>query len=487
MTARTTLAAGLLSGLMTLATGAQAASPPAERFPGEPPPPGPAPVLRLPVPQQHTLANGLQVVVARREGLPLVTAHLIVRAGSETDPAGEAGLAALTATLLTRGAGGMGAPEIAAAAEALGGSLDAGSGWDESDVDITVTTPKLPAALKLMSTVVEHPDFAQDELDRARKQTADDLRLRLSRPTGMAALLAQRAVFGDGAYGHSAMGTPQSLPRIARADVVRQHATWYRPDNAILVLAGDIDLATATRLAETAFGGWKAPAAALPAKPAGVGKGDAPALLVVDQKGAGQAGVVAAHLGIRRGDADFYAGEVANAVLGGSYSARLNEEIRIKRGLSYGASSRLDARRDPGQWMAVVQTKNPSAAQVVQLVGQEFDRLAQAPVPAAELAARKATLVGGYGRSLETTGGLAAQVGELALYGVPLDAVGQYIRRVQAVTPAQVQAFARAHLGDAGTRVVVVGDAAQFGAALKRTHPRLEQVEYDAVRLDAPH
>lgn len=488
MNARLLLIASLGSGLL-LAGAAAARSPQsATRFPSTPPPPGPAPTLHIATPHSRTLPNGLTVVVARRANLPLVTAHLLVRAGSETDPAGKAGLAALTATLLTRGAGKLSAPQMAAAGESLGGSLDSDAGWDASSVDITVTTPKLPAALKLMATAVIHPTFAQSELERARKQMQDNLRLMLSRPSGMASLLAARAVFGDGSYGHSGAGTPASLPKLTRADVVAQHAKWFRPDNAILVLAGDIDMAQATRLATQAFGGWSKPAGALPTRAAGAGHSDAPVVWVVDQKGAGQAGVVAAHRAIARDAGDYYAGTVANAVLGGSFSARLNEEIRIKRGLSYGAHSRLDTRRDAGQWIALVQTKNPSAAQVVELTVHEFHRLADELVPARELDARKATLAGGYGRSLETTGGLAAQVGELALYGVSLEEIGKFIERVDAVTPAQIEAFAKAHLSTPGTHVVVVGDAAQFADALRKAHPDLRETRADQVQLDAqPH
>jgi zinc protease len=452
-------------------------------FPTTPPAPGPAPTLTVPTPSLQTLDNGLQVVSVRRAGLPLVTAQLLVRSGGERDPQALAGLADLTAQLLAKGADGKTAPQIAAEAEALGGSLDAAAGWDESAVGITVTTPKLPQALALLSDVVRRPDFSAEELKRARTQAIDDLRLELSQPTALARLVASRVVFGEGAYGHSRAGTPASLARIDRKDVQALHAGLYRPDNAVLVFTGDIAPAQALALAQASFGDWKAPATPLPAAPSGDAANTLPALLAIDQHGAGQAGVVAAHQVPPRNDADFYIGTVANAVLGGSYSARLNEEIRIKRGLSYGASSALDPRRDTGLWLASAQTKNPSAAQVVDLILGEFDRLGTTPLGAGELAARKATLIGSYGRSLETTAGLAARVGDLAVYGIDLADIGRYIQRVQAVTPAQIQAYAKAHLGDA--KVVVVGDAAQFGAALAKAHPQVRTLRADAIDLDS--
>lgn len=455
-------------------------------FPHGPPPPGPAPTLSLPTPSSQRLPNGLEVVSIHRGGLPLVTAELLLRQGSAMDPQGKAGLAQLTATLLTRGAAGRSAPQIAAAAEALGGSLDAEAGWDHSSVGITVTTPKLPAALALLAQVARQPDFAGPELERARAQALDDLHLILSQPTRLAALAAGRAVFGDGAYGHASAGTPASLKAIGRADVQRMHAAIYRPDDAVLILTGDITPAQARELARQSFGDWTRPQAPLAAVPRGKGESALPPVLLIDQPGAGQAGVVAAHAAAPRKDADFYIGTVANAVLGGSYSARLNEEIRIKRGLSYGAGSNLDGRRGTGLWLASAQTKNPSAAQVVDLMLGEFGRLGQAPLAADELVARKATLIGDYGRGLETTAGLANQLEELATYGVDLAEIGRYIDRVQAVTPAQVQAYARAHLDPASSHVVAVGDAAQFGAALRKAHPQAVRLEAASLSLDSP-
>lgn len=468
-------------GLAPLA--AAAVDAPAD-FPATPPSPGPTVAMQVPVPTAQTLPNGLEVVSVRRADLPLVTARLVVRSGGEMDPANEAGLADLTANLLTRGAGGKTAPQIAAAAEALGGSIAAAAGWDESAVGITVTTPKLAAALQLLASVVRQPGFAPDELKRAQAQAEDDVRLALSQPVALASLAAGRGVFGDGAYGHARTGTPASIARITRNDVVRLHAQLYRPDNAILVLAGDITPAQALSLAQAGFGDWPKPATPLPAKPASRTASVLPALVLIDQHGAGQAGVVAAHVAPPRNARSYYPGVVANAVLGGSYSARLNEEIRIKRGLSYGASSRLQPLADTGLWLAAAQTKNPSAPEVVALMRQQFAQLGRQPVAPAELAARKATLIGSYGRSLETTAGLAQQVGDLAVYGLPLTDVGSYASHVAAVTPKEVTAYAHEWLDAKHLHVVVVGDAAQFAPALRKADPRALQLDAATLDLD---
>ena len=480
---------GVFTAIVITAGSCMAATPTsgaATAFPTSPPKAGPAPALHVPSPTSVTLANGLQVVSVRRADLPLVTAELVLRRGGEVDPAGLAGLSDLTATMLTKGAAGKTAPQIAAAAAALGGELDTNASWDESSADITVTTPKLPAALKLLAEVVRQPDFSEAELKRAKSQAVDALHLDLSQPAALASLVASRSVFGSGAYGHSRMGTPASIGRITRADVQRLHGLVYRPDNAVLVLAGDLTPAQAKELAQASFGDWNKPDTKLPAVPAVREKSELPPVVLIDQHGAGQAGVVAAHLAPPRDNDDYYVGTVANAVLGGSYSARLNEEIRIKRGLSYGANSALRPRRDSGMWLAVVQTKNPSAAQVVDLLLGQFQRLGRTKVATSELAARKATLIGGYGRSLETTAGLARQLAELAIYGISLDQIDKYVAQVQAVTPKQIEHYAHKHLADDGTHVVVVGDAAQFADAIRKAHPQAELLDSTKLDLDSP-
>jgi zinc protease len=446
------------------------------------PEPGPARKANIPATAQKTLANGLRIVVASRRTTPLVTTALYLRSGAEVDPPRLAGLAGLTAGLLDKGTATRIAPQIAEAADSLGGEINTGAAWDSSQVSISVTTPKLGAALDLIADIALHPKFEQEEIDRLRKQSLDNLQLELSEPQGLAALVARRAVFGDGAYGHPADGTLSALPRITRADVVHLHETYYRPDNALLVFAGDVDLDQATRLAEAAFGAWKNPATPLPAVAAAGNKSALAPAIVVDLPGTGQAAVTVAHAGIAHDAADYYPGLVANAVLGGGYSSRLNQEIRIKRGLSYGASSALATLRQGGAFVANAQTKNPSAVEVAGLIFGELDRLGANEVSADEFAARKATLAGNYGFSLETTNGLAGRVGGFALYGLPLSELGQWLDKVQAVTPAQTQAFAKTHLGREGATLIVVGDAKQFADALAKTYPKTAR--YEATKID---
>jgi zinc protease len=228
----------------------------AQPYERPPPPVEPRP-LTIAAPAEQRLPNGLRVVVAERRGTPLVTARLLVLTGSEADPQQHSGLASMTAGLLTRGTTRRSAPALVNAAEALGGSLDSGAGWHQSSVSITVTTPQLSAALGLVSEVVREPAFAAPEIERYRIQSLDALKVAYSQPSGVAAMVAQRAYFGPGPYGHPVDGTPASLRRIGRADIVALHRLAYRPDNAVLVFAGDIDLPAAVALARRHFATWK--------------------------------------------------------------------------------------------------------------------------------------------------------------------------------------------------------------------------------------
>lgn len=440
---------------------------PAPEFDTPPPPAAPRP-LSIAAPKEQRLANGLRVVVAERPGVPLVSLRLAVGRGAEADPPQRAGLASMTASLLTRGTTRRSAPALATAAEALGGSLQAGAGWNESGVGITVMTPMAERALALLAEVALQPAFAQAELDRLRDQVLDELKVAYANPGTLAGLAVQRATFGGTAYGHPVNGTPVSVPRITRADLLQMHRQAWRPDNAVLVFAGDIELAQAVKLAEQHLGGWRAASAdAVPrVKVDGAAVPVPGAPLVVDMPGAGQAGVAVALPAVPAASPERYAAAVTNSVLGQGYSSRLNQEIRIKRGLSYGVGSRLDLRHDAGVLRLNVQTKNPSAPEVLQLVGSELDRLMAEAVPAPELAARKAALIGGFGRAMETAAGLADEAGTLALVGLPLSDLNQRIARLDAVSAAEVQAFAKAHFGVAQRRFAVAGVASEFAEKL---------------------
>ena len=449
-----------------------------------PPPPAPPRSVQFPKPVEKTLANGLRVIVIERAGAPLVAAQLLIKVGGEVDPPELAGLGNMTADLLTKGTEKRTATQIAEAIEALGASIDSSARWDATRVGVNVISSKVSPALEILADVVRRPTFQDEEIERLRQQTLDDLTVELGEPGSIARYVAARIVFGDEPYGHPLAGTLESIPRIRRDDFLKYHGRWYRPDNAILVLGGDIRAKNAFMLAQQYFGDWKKPAEPLPPLPAPKPVTSVePRVLVVDKPDAGQAAVLVARAGIERNDPDYFRGLVANSVLSG-YSGRLNQEIRIKRGLSYGAGSLLDTRRSVGPFVASAQTKNQSAAEVAELLLGEVSRLATAPVPDIELTPRKAVVIGNFARNLETAAGLVSQVGALALYGISFDEINRYIGNVQNITASDVQRFASSHLDAKSTSIVIVGNAKEFLPEVQKKYPQVEVIPIAALDLN---
>ena len=449
-----------------------------------PPPPAQPRAVSLPNPTEKTLSNGLRVIVIERHSAPLVAAQLIIKNGGEADPPELAGLGNMTANLLTKGTGKRNATQIAEAIEALGGSLESSARFDASLVGVNVMSSKIGPATEIFADVVRRPTFTEAEVERLRQQTLDDLIVELGEPGSIATYVASRIVFGDAPYGKPLFGTTESITRIDRNAIVKFHGTHYRPDNAILVLGGDIKSKDAFKLAEQYFGDWKNPLLPLPkvaaAKPLAIA---VPRVIVVDKLDAGQAAVVAVRAGIARQDPDYFIGLVANSVLTG-YSGRLNQEIRIRRGLSYGAGSSLSARRDVGPFSASAQTKNPSATVVAELLIKEIQRLSTEPVPDIEMTPRKAVVIGNFARNLETAAGLVSQIGTLALYGISFDQINRYIGSVQAVTGGDVQRFAGQRLDARTTNLVIVGNAKEFLPELRKQYPQVEVIPVAELDLN---
>ena len=448
-----------------------------------PPPIGAAIAPVLPTPVEKTLPNGLRVIVARSSDLPLVTADLTIKAGSISDPAGKAGLAGMATDLLTEGSAGRGADQIAAATEALGADITASSSSEFSSVTLNVMPQNLPAGMALMADTALRPNYAQADLDRVRTQAIDGFQVALKRPGSVAGYVTAPAVWGGTPFGQ--LTTPKTLGALNIDDLKGFHQTWFRPDNAILVITGDIEPERAFALAEQVFGSWKSPAAALPTTPR-ISNDGKPRNIVVDMPGAGQAAVVVSRRAISRDDPRYYAGLVANSVLGGGYSARLSQEIRVKRGLAYGAYSSLAIGRTRGGFTASTQTKNETAGEVVVLIRGEMTRLGQAVPGEDEMTARKSVIIGGFGRDLATTEGLAGVLGALAVYGIDLKEIQVFTARIEAVTPQDVRAFAGDIFGPDAASVIVVGDAKLFGEGLKKALPNAEIIPIDQLDLDSP-
>lgn len=451
----------------------------------QPPAPGPEIAPAIPAPNVQRLANGLTVITIANRRLPIVTAGLVARGGAAADPEGRAGTATLTAAVMTEGTRTRSAAEIDRAVEALGASLDSAAGWDGASLAMTVRTGEADRAVGLIADIARNATLTNEEIERQRQTARDAVQVAMSDPGQVAGLTAARALYRMAPYGHPPGGTAASLAAITRADIERAWRTQWRPANATLILSGDIDPQTARRLAETHFGSWRgAPADADIPTVHTQRQARAPEVIVVDMPGAGQAAVAVARETIARRDPGFYRALVANAVLGGGYSARLNQEIRIRRGLSYGSGSSLDARAQAGPFVATTQTRNDAAAEVLGLILAEMQRLGAEPIQPAELVARRASLTGDFGRNSETTSGVASLIASYVTRGINPNEIERYIPSVLAVTPADVQAAAGTLISPDGATMVIVGQADQFVERLRAAGRTVTVIPLAQLSLD---
>ena len=464
-----------------------------------PPAPSAPKSVQIPTVNEKALTNNLRVVTIERKNVPLVTVQLLVKSGAEEEGLKKAGLANMTASLLTKGTKTRSATQIAEEMEFLGGSINTGAGWNNSVVVVNVMADKLDPALAIMADTVMNPVFNQAEIDLLKSQTLDSLAYNLTQPGFLANYVAAKYSFGE----HPAGGTPESINAVSREDIVNFHKNEYEPQNAVLIFTGDITPAKANAFAEKFFGKWTNVK-----RSGGVGSGSgdgtpdppqpkeiAKRILVVDLPNSGQAAVVFAkqNEGGRYGFDDkmnlvnnvsYFPAIVLNSVLGGGYSSRLNQEIRIKRGLSYGAGSGFAWRGGNNNFSTRTQTKNESAAEVAELVIAEIKKLSEGKIPDTELGPRKLVLTGAFGRNLETTGGLAGAVADLYSYGLPTTNLNSYMNDVQAVSDAQIREYAGENLK--GGDIIIVGDASKFMEDLKKRFPEtpIEVIKADQLDLN---
>lgn len=461
MSARLTLA--LLLVAATLPLGAQQRP---DRT--TPPAPGPTPALTLPAPQKFTLANGLRVWLLEQHEVPLVQANLVVLSGASADVPGQFGAAAMTAAMLDEGAAGKAALAIADEVEFLGATLSTSASFDASAVRLSTPAAKLGDALGLMAAVALTPDFPADELERLRTERLTGLLQARDDPASLVGLAFPRLLFGpEHRYGTSAGGTETSLKALGVAELKTFHRSHYRPDNAVLIVVGDTTPAALRPLVEARFGAWKADGPA--ATPFPVRASPQPGkrqIFLVDKPGAAQSQIRIGLVGVPRSTPDYIALDVLNTVLGGSFTSRLNTNLREKNGYSYGAASRFDMRRAAGPFFATAGVQTDKTAEALKEFFNELNAILT-PVPADELARFKNYAALSFAGEFETSSQLAGKLEEVAVYGLPDDVFSKYVGAVQAVTSADLTRVAKQYLLLDRMAVVIVGDRATIEAPIR--------------------
>jgi predicted Zn-dependent peptidase len=450
----------------------------------EPPTLGAPPDLALPPIVRRELANGLKLMIVEHHELPVADFILLVGTGGEGDPAGKTGLASLTADMLREGTTTRSALQIADQEAFLGVELGTGSGWDASRVTLHAPTAQLDSALALFADVALRPAFPQRELDRVRQERLTELMQIADHPPQIADLAHASLLFGaEHPYGRPLAGTQASVKGVARADLRRFYDGHFRPNNATLIVVGDVTPDDITARVERLFGSWQrgaVPASRVRAAPAPA----ATTVYLIDKPGAPQSSVRIGAVGVARSTEDFFALQVLNTILGGSFTSRLNQNLRETKGYTYGARSRFEMRREPGPFIAsaeVTGTKTDSS--LIEFM-KELTAIRDT-VPAPELEKAKRYIQLGMPARFETTGDIAVQLIPVALYGLPLDYYDSYVRRVEAVTQADVQRVARRYVDPSKMVVVIVGDRQSIEPGLRALSfgkVELRDIEGRAVR-----
>jgi zinc protease len=454
----------LAAGVALLGAAPAAAQP----FPTTPPRPAGAPRVDLPEPQRMRLPNGLTVMYVRQAELPVVSAVLVTRgAGSADEPAETPGLASFTANMLDEGAGGRDALALADALDLLGASLSTGSGTDAGQANLYVLRQNFPAALRIMADVVTRPDFPEREVNRLR----DERLTALARAKDEATTIANNAfaslVYGAG-HPYGRVPTTEATRTLDRARVQTFHASRWRPETSTLILVGDVDAAAMQPMVAEAFGQWRAQG--------GAGTmGEAPqsptiartVVYLIDKPGAAQSEIRIGHPGVPRSSPDFFPVMVMNTMLGGTFTSRLNTNLRETHGWAYGARSSYSMLRGAGPFTASAGVQTNATDSALVEFFRELNRMRTEAVTPAELDKIKNFVALRLPGQLETTRDIAGQLASLETYGLDASFFDDYVQRVMAVTADDLRRVANEYVRPDRAIVVVVGDRSVVEQAVR--------------------
>ncbi len=408
---------------------------------------------------REKLPNDLVWLFSQQTGLPLVTLHLIIKAGTLQEPKGKEGLANLTAALLLSGTKSRSATQIAQQLDFLGAHLKAAGGDDFATVSLTVLKKDLGPGLELFKDVLLNPTFAPDEVKRKVAQYKASLESEKDEPMTVASRTFAKDLYGDFPYGHPVMGTPEGLSAITPKDLAEFHRTYFRPNNAILAVVGDLTQDEARQWLTKTLGGWTAapiPPLKLPPIPPLKQR-----QVVVIDKDISQANIILGSLGIKRQNPDFYAVQVMNYILGGGgFSSHLMEDIREKRGLAYSVGSAFSPGLEPGPFTVSLETKNPSAAEAIQQVVTQIKLMMTEPVKPQELEDAKTYFIGSFARNMDSLGKRAWLLTYVETYGLGLDYPWKYPDLIRHLTPEDIRQVAEKYLHPDDYLLVIVGKKA---------------------------
>jgi zinc protease len=439
------------------------------------PAPGPASAFNLPVPKTFSLANGLKVYMLEDHSLPVFSAAVVVRAGSESDTPAKAGLAGFTSRLLTEGTTQRSAITLADNAEQIGTSLTSAADVDSANASLSALSNNTEAGLDLLSDVVQHPAFASAEVERIRKQRLVAILQEGDQPVASVLRVGFRTLYGDHPYGFRPIGTTDGVNSITRDDIAGFWQAHYGPKDAAIVLAGDVTEAEGRHLAEKYFASWSGSAATAVAMPP-VPAPPSLKLVIVDKPGAPQTALYAIGMGLPRTTPDYPAVRIMNNVLGGLFASRINMNLREEHGYTYGAGSGFLFFRTGGPFYSGAQVRTDVTAPAAKQLMLELNRIRTDPPTEAELKLAKDSLLHSLPGDFETTKASVNGLSQIFTYSLPLDYFAKLPGRYEAVTPAEVAKAAQTDVHPDHLILMAVGDRAKIEPGLKELN--LGPIEY---------
>jgi zinc protease len=434
-------------------------------------PPRPAGVVvpRLPVPVAFKLKNGLTVYHLHRAEPPIVTARLIVNAGLLANPIARPGLADFSLSLLDEGTATRNSLEIADELALLGADLSGQTQRDASQLELSALAAQFPQSLALLADVVQRPSFPAAEVARVRQSRLAAIVTSRSDPSTLSDAAFRRALYGTShPYGQTSLGSEASINATTDTELKAFWQTWFRPNNAALVVVGAIDRRELQTLVEREFGEWTpAPVPERPVTATLPPKATAARLVVVDKPGVNQTALRVGRVAAQRATPDFYALQLLNEILGGAYTSRLNMNIREEKGYAYGAFSRFDYGRVPGPFAVVTSVRSDSTAPAVKEIDFELTRLTEKSPTSVEFAQARDSLVRSLPGAFETNAGISGAFANLFTYRLPLDYYARLPGQLTRVRPNAIEQAAKRYLDPASMVVVAVGERAAIEAPLE--------------------
>jgi zinc protease len=442
--------------------------------------------VKLPRAEEARLPNGLQVVLLRSSKVPTFNMQMVVLSGGLSDPADYRGLASFTASLLREGTKTRASKDIAEQVDALGATLGANSGFSSmtSTVNTAGLVENLDQTMELFADVIRNPTFPQAELDRYKSRTLAQLQFQRSIPQFLAQEQFSRAIYGT-SHPASVVAPPaESLKKLSSKDLADFHAKYYRPNNAILAIVGDVTMKDIMPKLEKAFGDWQkgdVPATTIPPAPA---PGEA-RIFLIDRPGSVQTVLQLGTLGIERTSPDYFAVLLADRVLGGGPSGRLFLNLREDKGYTYGAYSGFGGSKFRGTWISSSEVRTDVTEGAMKEFMYELNRLRDEKVPAEELENAKRAIVGSFALSLDQPQALLQNIITQKLYNLPADYWDTYPQKVSAITADDVQRVAQKYIDLGHLQVVAVGDASKAREVLLK-YGKVEVFDADGKPVAGP-